>query len=143
MTNREMLSLIWPDWIMSSNICPKNFVKTHFCDPITTRCVACKNQWLDSEYIPKTSSVPETEEEDPQFTREQEERIDEVYSAVLEMCRDFAAGGQREIVDDMQLLGPLADYIAEYLIQNGYEVYFPTQTTDENGKTVICDFYDH
>lgn len=59
------------------------------------------------------------------------------------MCRELTAGGEREVNDDMALLGPLADNITEYLIQNGYEVYFPTQTTDENGKTVILDFYDH
>lgn len=145
MTNRDMLNLIWPDWNTNSNICPKNLERVHHCDRSATRnCTLCKDQWLDSEYIPKTGSVPELEEEEePQFTREQEERIDEVYNEVFETCREFAAGGQREIVGDMQLLGPLADYIAEYLIQNGYEVYFPTQTTDENGKTVICDFYDH
>ena len=88
------------------------------------------------------SAEPE-EEEEPQFTRVQEERIDEVYNAVLEMCCKLTAGGEKEVEYNMALLGPLADNIAEYLTHNGYEVYFPTQTTEENGKTVIYNFYDH
>lgn len=141
MTNKDMLNLIWPDF-NSNLICPRSLDDHGYHCPSSVSCGECKDQWLNSEYIPKTSNISETEEE-PQFTRIQEERIDEVYNEVFEMCRELTAGGEREVKDDMALLGPLADNIAEYLIQNGYEVYFPTQTTDEKGKTVIRNFYDH
>ena len=140
MTNKEAIESLWPDFVWEnlrgplSPCLPQTFgtnvPSAGECHH--SSCKECEQRWLESEY-----------EEEPQFTREQEERIDEVYNEVFEMCCKLTAGSEREVKYDMALLGPLADNIAECLIQNGYEVYFPTQTTDEKGKTVILDFYDH
>lgn len=141
MTNRDMLTQIFPNNI-EDRLCPQALDSNLHCPNMCISCDTCTDRWFQAEYISPNSAEPE-EEEEPQFTRVQEERIDEVYNAVLEMCCKLTAGGEREVEYNMALLGPLADNIAEYLTHNGYEVYFPTQTTEENGKTVIYNFYDH
>lgn len=141
MTNRDMLTQIFPNTI-EDRLCPQALDSNFHCPNMSISCDTCTDRWFQAEYIPPNSTEPE-EEEEPQFTRVQEERIDEVYNAVLEMCCKLTAGGEKEVEYNMVLLGPLADNIAEYLTHNGYEVYFPTQTTEENGKTVIYNFYDH
>lgn len=141
MTNRDMLTQIFPNNI-EDRLCPQALDSNVHCPNMSISCDTCTDRWFQAKYISPNSAEPE-EEEEPQFTREQEERIDEVYNAVLEMCCKLTAGGEKEVEYNMALLGPLADNIAEYLTHNGYEVYFPTQTTEENGKTVIYNFYDH
>lgn len=141
MTNRDMLTQIFPNNI-EDRLCPQALDSNLHCPNMSISCDTCTDRWFQAEYIPPNSAEPE-EEEELQFTRVQEERIDEVYNAVLEMCCKLTAGGEKEVEYNMVLLGPLADNIAEYLTHNGYEVYFPTQTTEENGKTVIYNFYDH
>ena len=132
MTNRDMLTQIFPNNI-EDRLCPQALDSNFHCSNMSISCDTCTDRWFQAEYISPNSAEPE----------EQEERIDEVYNAVLEMCCKLTAGGEKEVEYNMALLGPLADNIAEYLTHNGYEVYFPTQTTEENGKTVIYNFYDH
>lgn len=141
MTNRDMLTQIFPNNI-EDRLCPQALDSNFHCSNMSISCDTCTDRWFQAEYIPPNSAELE-EEEEPQFTRVQEERIDEVYNAVWEMCCKLTAGGEKEVEYNMVLLGPLADNIAEYLTHNGYEVYFPTQTTEENGKTVIYNYYDH
>lgn len=141
MTNRDMLTQIFPNNI-EDRLCPQALDSNLHCSNMSISCDTCTDRWFQAKYISPNSAEPE-EEEEPQFTRVQEERIDEVYNAVLEMCCKLTAGGEKEVEYNMVLLGPLADNIAEYLTHDGYEVYFPTQTTEENGKTVIYNFYDH
>lgn len=141
MTNRDMLTQIFPNNI-EDRLCPQALDSNVHCPNMSISCDTCTDRWFQAKYISPNSAEPE-EEEEPQFTRVQEERIDEVYNAVLEMCCKLTAGGEKEVEYNMVLLGPLADNIAEYLTHDGYEVYFPTQTTEENGKTVIYNFYDH
>lgn len=141
MTNREMLKQIFPNNI-KDRLCPQALDSNFHCPNMSISCDTCTDRWFQVEYIPPNSAESE-EEEELQFTCEQVERIDKVYNAVFEMCRELTASGEWEVEYDMALLRTLADNITEYLIQNGYEVYFPTMTTDENGKTVIYDYYDH
>lgn len=141
MTNRDMLTQIFPNNI-EDRLCPQALDSNFHCPNMSISCDTCTDRWFQAEYIPPNSAEPEDEEE-PQFARWQEERIDAVYNAVLEMCRKLTTSDEREVKYDIALLGPLADNITEYLIQNGYEVYFPIMTTDEKGKTVIYNFYDH
>lgn len=140
MTNKEAVESLWPDFVWENlrgplaPCLPQTFGRKVPSAGVChhSSCKECEQRWLESEY-----------EEEPQFTREQKERTDEVYNAVLEMCRKLTTSDEREVKYDIALLGPLADNIIEYLIQNGYEVYFPIMTTDEKGKTVIYNFYDH
>lgn len=141
MTNRDMLTQIFPNNI-KDRLCPQALDSNFHCFNMSISCDTCTDRWFQAEYISPNSAEPE-EEEEPQFARWQEERIDAVYNAVLEMCRKLTTSDEREVEYNMALLGPLADNIAEYLTHNGYEVYFPTMTTEENGKTVIYNFYDH
>lgn len=136
-----MLTQIFPNNI-EDRLCPQALDSNFHCPNMSISCDTCTDRWFQAEYIPPNSAEPEDEEE-PQFARWQEERIDAVYNAVLEMCRKLTTSDEREVKYDIAFLGPLADNIIEYLIQNGYEVYFPIMTTDEKGKTVIYNFYDH
>ena len=73
-----------------------------------------------------------------EFTEKQVERIDEVYAATNEyLCNLF--GGN--VVYDMNLLGPVADYAADILCRNGYRPSFPTRCEQDDGTVTISDYY--
>jgi len=64
------------------------------------------------------------------FTREQEERIDDVMQKVEDffhfLCpEDFAEQNKR-----LPMMWSFADAISEYLTDRGFKVYFPVHITD-------------
>lgn len=73
-----------------------------------------------------------------EFTEKQVERIDEVYATTREyLCNLF--GG--DVVYDMKLVGPVADYAAYILRRNGYRPYFPVRCEQDDGTVTISDYY--
>lgn len=113
MTNRDMLTQIFPNNI-EDRLCPQALDSNLHCPNMSISCDTCTDRWFQAEYIPPNSAELE-EEEEPQFTRVQEERIDEVYNAVLEMCCKLTAGGEKEVEYNMALLGPLRTILRSIL----------------------------
>lgn len=65
----------------------------------------------------------ETEE----FTIEQEEQLDRVYTATAELCQKLLGCNAA----DASIYGPIAEAVADTLVSMGYRVYFPYK--DETG----------
>ena len=96
---------------------------------------------------------------DPQnylnFTDEQLTRLDEVQDAVIELCKklvqwpdghDFNKENA-EVMDDLytaQIWCQIAEFVSEFLHNNGFSVYFPThvETNDEKGMQYITDEWE-
>lgn len=74
----------------------------------------------------------------PEFTNAQLERIDEIYSAVYQMCMTVAERDDLEW--DIAFIGPLADYAAHLLTQRGLRVRFPTHVETDT-EDYITDYY--
>ena len=78
-------------------------------------------------------------EEVVELSSDQLERVDEIYNATHELLKVFVESEDLEW--DMQLIGPVADYIASWLVKQGKQVRFPAVVeTDEGLKTL--DFWE-
>ena len=78
-------------------------------------------------------------EEVVELSSDQLERVDEIYNATHELLKVFVESEALEW--DMQLIGPVADYIASWLVKQGKQVRFPAVVeTDEGLKTL--DFWE-
>lgn len=86
------------------------------------------------------------------FTDEQLMRLDEIQDAAIEFCKTlirFPDGyiqnkENEEIIDDLytaQIWCQIAQYVSEFLDDNGFSVYFPThvEVGDEAGTEYITD----
>lgn len=76
--------------------------------------------------------------EDIELSDAQVERNDEVYNAVLDMCRLLAEDWNLEW--DMAILGPIADYAASVLVKHGIPVWFPSVVEEPDGRKYIEEF---
>lgn len=96
------------------------------------------NRLVEETYAicPKCGEKIETEE-DVEFTAKQENRIDDVYNAVYELCRVILE--DEELKWDMSLLGPLADSVIGIFIDRGHTVHFPSIVYDED-ETYIEEY---
>lgn len=65
----------------------------------------------------------EKEYEEPEFTKDQLERIDEVHNATLEYCKVLTENKNLEY--DMSFIGDIADYATEVLIKLGHKIRYP------------------
>lgn len=78
-------------------------------------------------------------EEELEFTSEQEQRIDEVYTMVYELCQYMTDNGIRSYSQD--IVGPIADNVAEMLSLQGYKVHFPVITENDDGDQYISEYF--
>lgn len=68
------------------------------------------------------------------------ERNDEIYNAVLDLCKILAEDWNLEW--DMAILGPIADTAASVLVERGIPVRFPSIVEDDNGRKYIEEYVD-
>ena len=75
-----------------------------------------------------------------ELSAEQCLRVDELYEAVWEMCKVFTEiPGLGANID---LLGPLADLVADYLVREGYKLRFPAILFNEDtGEEYVDEYY--
>lgn len=78
-------------------------------------------------------------EEELEFTSEQEQRIDEVYTMVYELCQYMTDNSIRSYSQD--IVGPIADNVAEMLSLQGYKVRFPVITENDDGDQYITEYF--
>lgn len=78
-------------------------------------------------------------EEELEFTCEQESRIDKIYLMLFELCQYMTDNNIRSYTQD--LIGPIADNIAEVLSLRGYKVHFPVITENDDGDQYISEYF--
>lgn len=75
-----------------------------------------------------------------EFSDEQIRRIDEVENAVYDICKLFTDDDKLEW--DMQIIGQIAELIADMLSWHGHNVYYPYRIEDKDGMQEIHDWYE-
>lgn len=78
------------------------------------------------------------ENEKPEFSKKQIERIDEIENAVYDVCKVMT---REDLKWDYNIIGDVADSIAEILTSKGMTIYYPAIVEDENGNRRIIDYY--
>lgn len=96
----------------------------------------------DTTDAPETkpdSSVENTEESEVEFTREQEERLDEIYNAAWELCKVMTENP--DLPFDQSYIGEVAESAAAVMVQHWHKVRFPAIVTDDDGNETIQEYY--
>ena len=70
------------------------------------------------------------------FTDKQLERLDEVYNTVYESLLVLLEKTEDELPWDMELIGNVADAIAETCESLGHHVRYPSIVTNEDGSQI-------
>lgn len=78
-------------------------------------------------------------DEEVELSDEQAKRCDEVYEAVLEMCKELVEDPDLEY--DMAFIGEITEFAANTLIKFGNKVHFPAVVTDQDGSQHIEEYY--
>lgn len=79
------------------------------------------------------------EEGNVEFTQAQIDQIDNIENSVHELCKIML--NDSNLNWDMNMIGDVADVVAETLAFKGLKVYYPAIVTDENGNEKIINFY--
>ena len=74
-----------------------------------------------------------------EFSNEQLDQIDRVYTAVNKMCSVLVDDPDLKL--DMSVLGSLTEDICEYLARKGFRVYFPSHVIDGDDER-IDEYYE-
>lgn len=74
-----------------------------------------------------------------EFSNEQLDQIDRVYTAVNKMCSVLVDDPDLKL--DMSVLGSLTEDICEYLAGKGFRVYFPSHVKDGDNEK-IEEYYE-
>lgn len=77
--------------------------------------------------------------EELELSSEQCARIDEIYAKVYELCQVMTENN--DLPWDMELLGPIADAAATWLVRCGKRVRFPSIVWDDNGNDSYIEDY--
>lgn len=78
------------------------------------------------------------QQEEPDFTDAQLERIDEIHNAVHDLLVVLT---EKETLDwDMAMIGPAADALCDILTQAGHEVRYPARVEDSEDGLRIVDY---
>ena len=77
--------------------------------------------------------------EELEFTSEQEQRIDEVYTMVYELCQYMTDNIIHSYSQD--IVGQIADTVAVMLSLQGYQVHFPVITENDDGDKYISEYF--
>ena len=91
------------------------------------------------ETKPSTSVENAEEEPEAEFTREQEERLDEIYNAALELCKVMTENP--DLPYDQSYIGEVAESAAAIMTQHWHKVRFPAIVTDNDGNETIQEYY--
>lgn len=75
-----------------------------------------------------------------ELSDEQLERNDEIFNAAFEFCKVLTEN--QDLEWDMSIIGEIADYSAELLVNHGFQVRFPFVYTDKDGKDEVHEYYD-
>ncbi len=94
-------------------------------------------------YDGRWAETPQNDEAEPtedlELSDEQIVRNDEIYNAAYDFCKVMAENENLEW--NMEILGQLADFAADLLIEHGSKVRYPSVVTEPDGSQHIEDFY--
>lgn len=72
-----------------------------------------------------------------EFTNGQLDQVDAIHNAIQNVCKIMIKDGWK-LEWDMSLIGPIAEDIAEILVNRGYSVFYPYM--DDLGN--VFDYYE-